>query len=843
MHWQSKSANATLKELKSSKDGLSAAEAAKRLKEHGRNAHTHRKPPSLLRRFFAQLSDKMIIILLIAAAVSFAVSAMTGDSTIDSFIILLIVLVNAAVGVIQESKAEKAIEALRSLSSPSCTVIRGGKKYSISAEEAVPGDLICLNKGDFVPADGRIIESEGLVIDESVLTGESEGCEKDGRLILDKETHLAEMKNMVFSSTAVIAGHGIFAVTATGAKSVVGKIANMLSGTENEPTPLQKRLARTGSILGNLALVICGIIFVYGLAADMPPIDMFMTSVSLAVAAIPEGLPAIVTIVLSIGVQRLAKRKAVVKRLPAVETLGCANVICTDKTGTLTQNKMSVSRCFGNGKMLLRFAVLCNNGESPTENALLAYAADNGINAEELQREVPRLRELPFSSETKCMATAHKYKSSYRIIIKGAPDIILPRCEGAAGALAEAESMAADALRVIGFAWADCDTLPKDLLDSGLKFRFCGLAGISDPPRKEAAEAVRLCKKAGIKPVMITGDHKVTALAIAKEVGIWTEGDIAYTEKEITELPKSKRGNAIRSAAVFARATPEFKVQIVEAYKEIGMVVAMTGDGVNDAPALKRADIGCAMGGCGTDVAREAADIVLTDDNFATVVDAVKHGRVIFENIKRSVRFLLSCNIGEILTVLAAMLLGLGAPISAIQLLWVNLVTDSLPAISLGMERNEEGLMERPPIHRDEGLFGNNMGLKILMEGLLIGSLAFTAYWIGLHFYCDTAVGSTLAFNVLSLSQLVHSFNMRSHLPICKTGLFGNKPLCASFVFCTFIQISTVIFSPMRTVFGTAMLNQNQWILVCGLSLVPIISSEIYKLLYICCLNNRKNNV
>ncbi|MBE6677857.1 MAG: cation-translocating P-type ATPase [Ruminococcaceae bacterium] len=838
MQWQSKSAAETLKELKSCKEGLTEKEAQKRISEGQVNRSSHGKPPSVLKRFLTQLSDKMIIILLIAAIISFTVAIATGESSADSFIILLIVFVNAAVGVIQESRAEKAIEALHNLSAPLCTVMRDGKKRRIPSEAITVGDVVLLNKGDFIPADGRLIECEGLTVNESILTGESEGAEKDANKILDKDAHIAEMTNMVFGSTAVMGGHGSFAVTAVGSDSCVGRIAGMLANTDREPTPLQKRLAKTGSMLGNLALIICGVIFAYALVKDMPPIDMFMTSVSLAVAAIPEGLPAIVTIVLSIGVQRLAKRKAVVKRLPAVETLGCANVICTDKTGTLTQNKMTVTETYGGGERLPLLALLCNNDDSPTENALLVYAKEH--KSAEDEKRYPRVKEVPFSSDTKCMATAHRFENGYRIIIKGAPDIILPRCSNKGDAIAKAEEMAAKALRVIGFAYADCNKLPEDLFDKGLSFSFGGLAGISDPPRKEAAEAVRLCKKAGIKPVMITGDHKVTAIAIAKKVGIYKEGDGAYTEKEILMLPKEKQGEAIRKACVFARATPEFKVRIVDAYKEAGLVVAMTGDGVNDAPALKRADIGCAMGGCGTDVAREAADLVLTDDNFATIVAAVGHGRRIYENIKRSVRFLLSCNTGEILTVFAAMMLGLGSPLTAMQLLWVNLVTDSLPAISLGMENSNEGLMDKPPIRKNQSLFAENMGLKILLEGLVIGALSFTAYYIGYVRFCSPALGGTMAFMVLSISQLVHSFNMRSDKPIYKTGLFGNKYLCLSFVFCSALQLSTVIFAPMRGIFGTVMLTDTQWTLVAGLSLVPLVLSEVYKLLFICCQTKHK---
>ena len=834
MHWQSKRVKEVLEALKSSKDGLSTAEAERRLQEKGANTLSHKKAPSFFKRFLAQLSDKMIIILLIASAVSFALSIATGESSIDSLIILLIVFVNALVGVVQESKAERAIEALKKMSMPESQVLRDGKRLKIPSSEIVYGDIVYLEKGDFVPADGRLIESEGLVTDESVLTGESEGAEKQSDVLLKEDAHTAELKNMVFASTAVIGGHGVFAVTAVGAESTVGKIAGMIAETEREKTPLQKRLSKTGGMLGNVALLICGAIFAYSLVMKLPPIDMFMTSVSLAVAAIPEGLPAIVTIVLSIGVQRLAKQRAVVKRLPAVETLGCVGVICSDKTGTLTLNRMTVTEDKGNKEKLCLFSVLCNNASSPTENALVKYALDNGVK-ETVTSDYPRVKEQPFSSETKRMATVHRFGTAYRVIIKGAPDVILQYCKGDTEAWRkEAEGMAKKGLRVIGLAWADCNSIPTDCF--ALKdYEFAGLVGMTDPPRPEAAEAVATCRKAGVKTVMITGDHKDTALAIAKDVGVWKEGDGVYTEREIKAMPAEEQEKAILCASVFARATPEFKVQIVEAYRKAGMVVAMTGDGVNDAPALKKADIGCAMGKGGTDVAREAADIVLTDDNFATIVKAVSHGRGIYENIRRGVRFLLSCNIGEILTVFVAMLLGLGSPLAAVQLLWINLVTDSLPAISLGMERVDKDLMRRSPIKASEGLFSGNMGFRIALEGILIGALSLTAYTIGINCYGSADMGSTLAFTVLSLSQLFHSFNMRSDKPLYKIGLLSNLWLVGSFIVCGAMQVATVLLPPLRSVFGTVMLDGKGWLIVLGLSLCPLVILEIYKVLLTIC--------
>ncbi len=834
MKWQSMAVAEVLSRLKTNESGLSSAEAERRLLKNGKNVFATQKKPSVFRRFLAQLSDKMIIILIIASVLSFTVSAVTEESSADSFIILLIIFVNATVGVIQESRAQRALDALRSLSVPELTVMRDGKRCRVSSEEIVCGDIVYLNKGDYVPADGRLLQCEGLLADEAVLTGESDGAEKRCDCIVAEDAHPGEMKNMVFGSTAVLGGHGCFVVTAVGSDSIVGRIAGMIAEADTEKTPLQKRLAKTGGSLGNIALIICALIFAFGLVTDLPPIEMFLTSVSLAVAAIPEGLPAIVTIVLSIGVQRLARRKAVVRRLPAVETLGSATVICTDKTGTLTQNKMTVAECFGDRDDFLRCAVLCNNGDSPTENALLTYAKGMGLDTEKTCMEYPRVAEFPFSSETKRMATVHRAGSKYRTVIKGAPDVILPLCPHSGGAYEKAEGLARQAMRVIAVAYADSDRLPTEPFNGSLSFRFCGIAGMSDPPRREAEAAVKECIRAGIKPVMITGDHKETAIAIAKQVGIFREGDSAYTEKELLAMPEEAREEAICRAAVFARVTPEFKMHIVRCHKKHGQVVAMTGDGVNDAPALKAADIGCAMGGCGTEVARESADIVLTDDNFATIVEAVRHGRCIYENIKRSVRFLLGCNVGEILTVLVAMIMGFGSPLSAIQLLWINLVTDSFPAIALGMEKPTVDFMRHRPVKKDASLFSGGTGARIAVEGVLIGAISLTAYNIGIRYYNSTEVADSMAFLVLALSQLFHSFNMRSEKPLASVGVFSNLWLCGAFVLCSALQLATVLLPALRGLFGTVALTGEQWLFVAFLSVFPLFLSEILKILLLC---------
>ena len=715
---------AVLRDLGSSPAGLTEAEAQARLERNGKNLLQGKKRKSLLRAFLGSLCDRMTIVLFLAAAASYTASRIAGETDYDFIIILAIVFINSVISVYQERRAEKAIEALKKLGTPQALVLRGGQEREIKSEDVVRGDLLLLRKGYFVPADARVLEANELLTDESSLSGESAAVSKTAALLSGENLHLSEQRNMVFSSTAILGGSGKAVAVATGMDTNVGRIAALLHEEENGKTPLQERLARIGSLLGNAALVICALLLVFSLLRGMPFAEMFLTSVSLAVAAIPEGLPAIVTIMLSIGVQKMARHKAIVKHLTSVETLGCASVICSDKTGTLTQNRMTVVETHGDRENLFRLFLLCNDRASPTENAL----AEKG-EAERAYAPEPRVAEVPFDSKRKYMITVHKTKSGYLSVLKGAPDVILPMCRDAAGAADKASEMAQRALRVLGFAYAETETLPA--APEKLSYTFCGLAGLIDPPRAESYEAVKACRRAGIKPVMITGDHVVTASAIARELGILTDGDRAITGAELDAMTDGELDAAVEQIAVYARVSPENKIRIVKAWQRKGQVVSMTGDGVNDAPALKAADIGCAMGITGTDVAKGAADMTLTDDNFATIVDAVREGRGIYANIRKVVGFLLGTNIGEVITVFAAMLLWRKTPLLSMQLLLINLATDSLPAIALGMEAVEADVMDKKPKPKSEGLFAHGLGVRIVLQGFLFALLTLIGFVAG----------------------------------------------------------------------------------------------------------------
>lgn len=849
MEWQSLSKEDCTKKLGTNmKTGLSSAQAYERLKEYGKNELQQPKRKSLLLRFFAQFSDFMVIVLLIAAGISFVTSFLEHDNDyIDSIIILFIVTMNAIIGLVQESRAEKAIDALKKLSSPHAHVIRGGEEQLIAAAELVPGDLVVLREGDLVPADLRLIEAVNLKAEESALTGESLPGEKRADFICPVNTPLGDRCNLLYSTSSVAAGHGKGIVTATGMDTQVGKIAHMITSQSAPQTPLQKKLAQTGRWLGIGALVICFIIFVMGLFQHIRPIEMFLISISLAVAAIPEGLPAVVTIVLAIGVRRMAAHRGIVRRMPAVETLGSASVICSDKTGTLTQNRMTVVELKDasgpvpmhteHGRQILDLASLCCNctvsGKTihgdPTEVAIVAAAPTE---KNQLDTLYPRIREIPFSSERKMMTTVHRLEGNrFRIISKGAPDILFTHCTNAAPR--QNEEMASRALRVIGVAYRDVDFLPQraEEIESGLT--FCGLIGMIDPPRPQVKSAVELCKKAGILPVMITGDHAATAAAIAKQLGILDGNKRVITGTDLNALSQKELERNIYQYTVFARVSPEHKVRIVKAFQAHGEVVAMTGDGVNDAPALRAADIGCAMGISGTDVAKAASDMILTDDNFATIVAAVREGRGIYENIKKTVHFLLSCNIGEILTVFVSFLLRLPTPLLAIQLLWVNLVTDSLPALALGVEPIDKNIMDRKPIKPNESIFSGGMGYNILVEGCLIGTLSLLAYSIGrIYFDLDPSmpvIGRTMAFAVLSLSQVVHTFNMRSSRSIFEAGIFANPKLVLAAIACVALQLAVIVIQPLSVIFKTAMLTGYQWLIVALLSFIPLAVVELEK--------------
>lgn len=852
-----------INELKTDVDaGLTSSQAEERLQKYGENKLQEKKKKTNLQRFAEQFKDVMIVILLIAAAVSFAIAVHEGDAGefFEPVLILAIVVANAVMGMLQEGKAEKAMDALKSLSAPHAKVMRNGKEELLEASMLVPGDVIRLEAGDFVPADARLIRSSSLKSEESALTGESVAVEKDASADVEEKAALGDRINMVYSGCSITYGTGTAVVTATGMATEMGKIADLLEGASDAQTPLQKKLAQLGKYLGILALAACAVIFVVGLVDGIAPLEIFMTAVSLAVSAIPEGLPAIVTIVLSIGVQRMVKKNAIIRRLPAVETLGSASVICSDKTGTLTQNRMTLVRAYADGeeeaeeigsgnsekvRELLKLGTLCSDGSvqikedgqvqhigDPTETSIILAAYQNGMEKEDLNSEYTRLGELPFDSDRKLMTTINEMDGRYVVIVKGACDMLFSRCisGNVDRAREENEKMSRQALRVIAIAEKEIEGIPEELnsdeLENGLTFK--GLVGMIDPPRPEAKEAVGVCRKAGIRPVMITGDHVVTASAIAKELGILREGDEAITGAELDEMSEGQFAEKVEHISVYARVSPENKIRIVRAWQAKGQIVSMTGDGVNDAPALKAADIGCAMGITGTDVAKGAADMTLTDDNFATIVDAVKEGRGIYANIKKVVGFLLGTNIGEVLTVFCAMILWRQTPLLSMQLLWINLVTDGLPAVALGMEAVEEGIMDQKPRPKDEGIFANGFGLRIALQGLMFGLLSLIAFRTGIQVTGEAAGGQTMAFMVLALSQVVQAFNMRSNRSLFKTGFFTNRKLnMAALV--SVILVAAVVFTPAAEAFGLISLPVWMYLAALGLILVPLVVMECSK--------------
>ena len=762
-------------------------------------------------------------------------------------------------GVLQESKAEKALDALKNLSAPHARVLRDGKETVIDASELVPGDIIRLEAGDFIPADARLIQSASLKSEESALTGESVPAEKDAQAVIAEDAPLGDRTNMVFSGCSITYGTATAVVTATGMNTEMGNIANLLEAEEESMTPLQKKLAQLGKYLGILALAACAIIFVVGILNGIPSMEIFMTAVSLAVSAIPEGLPAIVTIVLSIGVQRMVSKNAIIRRLPAVETLGSASIICSDKTGTLTQNRMTLTKAWLDGmdspedistdnskeiKQLLRYGALCCDGSvvfengqeqhigDPTETAIILAAHKNGMPKNELNRACPRLAEIPFDSDRKLMSTINKIDGRYVVIVKGAFDVMASRC--ISGNLEAAqritEQLSASALRVLAVAYKEIDCVPAVPIPEELESRliFLGLVGMIDPPRPEAQKAVGVCRKAGIKPVMITGDHVVTATAIARELGIFQDGDRAVTGTELDAMSETELDAQVEHISVYARVSPENKIRIVKAWQRKDQIVSMTGDGVNDAPALKAADIGCAMGITGTDVAKGAADITLTDDNFATIVDAVREGRGIYANIKKVVGFLLGTNIGEVIAVFAAMLLWHRSPLLSMQLLWTNLVTDSLPAIALGMEAVESDVMDQKPRPKNESLFAHGFGVRIVLQGVLFGALCLLAFHIGQTVTGELAGGQTLAFLVLSLSQVIQAFNMRSEHSLFRIGVFRNRRLNQA-ALVSIVLVALVLFTPLSIPFGLVRLPVSLYLIGLVLIFVPVAVMEFSK--------------
>lgn len=863
--WYKKSKNEILKELDvDEKNGLSSNEALRRLEKYGKNKLVTKKKKTLFKQFLSQLKDVMIYILIIAAIIS----AFLGEIS-DALIILLVIVINAVIGVVQESKAEKALDALKELSTPKALVKRDGSLKEILSEDIVPGDIVIIDAGRYIPGDLRLIDTANLKIEESAFTGESVPSEKDASFLPDKEIPIGDQNNMAFMSTLATYGRGVGVVVGTGMNTEIGKIAKMIEQEENDETPLQKKLSELGKILGFLAVGICILIFIISFFQGRDLLEMFLTSISLAVAAIPEGLPAIVAIVLALGVQRMVKKNAIIRKLPAVETLGSVSIICSDKTGTLTQNKMTVTTVYTNdsyikesefnlneneSKLLVDCMVLCNDATyseknqtgDPTEIALLESSFKLNILKEKLEKDFKRIDEIPFDSDRKLMTTVNLIDNKARVFTKGALDSILSICnkisingklldftkDYKAKVLENSNIMSDKALRVLAFAYKDIskenivlDSLEKDLV-------FIGMVGMIDPPRLEVKDSIKLCKSAGITPVMITGDHKNTAFAIANELGIAENISQAITGHEIDKFKEEEFNEKIINYRVFARVSPEHKVKIVKAFKSHGNIVSMTGDGVNDAPSLKTADIGVAMGITGTDVSKGASDMILTDDNFSTIVSAVEEGRKIYLNIKKSIVFLLSCNLGEILTLFTAILLNWNSPLQPIHILWVNLITDSFPALALGVDKTKEDVMNNPPRNPKESIFVKSDKVQLIINGVLIGGITLFAFKLGERLYADSLIhAQTMAFVVLSVSQLFLSLSLRSNTKSAfSLGLFSNKYLIYSILLGIFLQVIIISISFIANIFKVTPLLLYDWIVVILVSLIPFAINEILKL-------------
>ncbi len=860
----------TLLEALDTKDaGLSAQEAQRRLEQHGGNVLREGKKRTLLTIILSQFKNLMILVLLAAAIISWAVEPEGGMA--DAIIIFAVILLNVVMGTVQESRAEAALEALKKLSAPSANVLRDGGVKAVKSAELVPGDVVLLAAGDFVPADLRLIASASLRIDESMLTGESVPAEKDAADALPEGTPLAERINMAYSGTSVVYGRGVGVVTDTGMDTEIGKIAGALESAVENETPLQKRMDSLSKVLSVGVLAIAAIVFGLGMLAGRQPLDMFLVAVSLAVAAIPEGLATVVTLLLTMGVQKMSKRGAIIRKLPAVETLGSTSVICSDKTGTLTQNRMSVMKVYVNGTgqdaqslesseelvLLDRAFLLCNdtqetqeNGETklagdPTETALYAFAAQRA-DTQEVIRQHPRRYEIPFDSERKLMSTVNGTEA-YTLYVKGAPDELVARCThiSVGGQVRELTpqdektireanaAMAAEALRVLAAAYRPLTAVPHkpEGLENGLV--FIGLAGMMDPPRPEVQEAVSLCRSAGIRPVMITGDHKLTAVAIAEKLGILGKNGKAFSGAELDTLSDEALDEQLYDIGVYARVAPEHKVRIVKAFQRKGNVVAMTGDGVNDAPALKTADIGVGMGITGTEVSKGASDMVLTDDNFATIVKAVEEGRRIFRNIKMAVQYLLSTNLSEVITLLIGTLLagqlGGNSVLYPVQILWINLVTDTFPALALGMERAPEDVMRRQPRSAKENFFGGGMAVDMALFGAVMSALTLGIYFLSLSWYGDYKVSATMAFLTLGLVQLFHAFNIRAGHRTVFSGITHNPWMIGAFLLAGALQIGVVAIGPVAAFFRSTPLSGTQWleVIVAAAVIVPV--SELVK--------------
>ncbi len=863
--------------------GLSEEEVKKRLSEHGYNRLETKKQKSLLSMFLEQFKSSMVIILLIAAIVSGVIGVVEGEGLMETFVILGILVINAIIGTVQEKKAQASMEALKKMSSPQTKVLREGQVFQVNSTDIVPGDIVILDTGDIVPADVRLIEAVNLKIQESALTGESVPAEKIDTILEGSDIPLGDRDNMAFSTGVVTYGRGKGVVTGTGMQTQVGKIAHMLQNTEDTETPMGKRLRQLGKVLGYIALGICGVIFLVGLLYGNNWFEMFMMAVSLAVAAIPEGLQIVSTIVLAIGVQRLVKFNAIVRTLPSVETLGSTTVICSDKTGTLTQNKMSITEGWTGGNRidfrtlsvlpdsepttktnpdlntLLRSSLLCTDAHlkmlddgthqtlsDPTETAIVDVALGLNMNKSRMEEQFPRVEEVPFDSERKRMAVINRQGSgTFRVNVKGGLDEVLSVCthilmqgkvrpitpEDIRAIEEENNRMARAALRVLSVAYKDIEKVPETVNVGSVEkdLVFVGLLGMIDPARPEVVDAVKKCKTAGIRPVMITGDHKVTAVAIAREIGIYHEGDKSITGSELEGIPDEVLYRDVRNYSVYARVAPEHKVRIVQAWRSHGEIVAMTGDGVNDAPALKQADIGVSMGIVGTEVAKEASDIILTDDNFATIVGAVQEGRRIYDNILKAIQFLLSANVGEVLLIFIASVFNLGNPLSPLLILWINLVTDSLPALALSMDPAESDIMTRKPRDPKQGIFTRGMIRRISYQGVTIGLISLAAYLVG---YRDggNALGQTMAFAVLGFSQLFHVRNLHSNIHSSfRTGLLSNKSLLGAILVSAVLLLAVLVIPGMMKVFGTVYMDTTHWLITGGLSLVPIVVVELMK--------------
>lgn len=873
--------------------GLSEKEAQRRQKQVGLNKLAEGKKRSLIGLFFEQFNDFMVWVLLVATIIS----GLLGEYT-DAIAIIAIVILNAILGFVQEVRAEKSLAALKKLSAPTAKVLRNGNWQRIDAEKLVPGDIVSLESGDRIPADLRLLKAENLYVEESALTGESVPVAKSAQRMSKRKKAIGDQKNMVFMGTMAVRGSGEGIVLRTGMNTEMGKIAHLIESTESTKTPLQHRLEQLGKVLIAVSLLLTAMVVITGILHGHEVYKMFLAGVSLAVAAIPEGLPAIVTIALALGVQRMIKRNAIVRRLPSVETLGCATVICSDKTGTLTQNKMTVTHLWlneqllkvtGSGhelrgkfvsrqqtispennhelKRLLEIAVLCNNASmertqatrglrkrkaqllkmdgDPTEVALLIAGAKGGITKHQMQQRWKRIKEFPFDSERKRMSVVVQAENGKRyIMVKGAPEVILPRCTliSRQGRLARLstlerekvlqvnEELATKALRNLALAYREIPTeaeWSENKLEQALI--FVGLVGMIDPPRKEVKEAIRKCRQAGIRTVMITGDHQATAHAIAKEIGMLRSNGITISGEELERLSEAELMRKVEEIDVYARVSPEHKLKIVKALRKRGHIVAMTGDGVNDAPAIKAADIGIAMGMTGTDVSKEASSLVLADDHFATIVAAIEEGRNIYENIRKFISYLLASNVGEILVMFLAMLMGLPLPLVPIQILWVNLVTDGLPAMALGVDPSEEDTMNRPPRNSRESIFARGVGWKIVSRGLLIGFWSLVAFLVTYHEAPDhLELAQTVAFATLVFSQLIYVFDCRSAGSIFNRNPLSNVPLIFA-VFSSVILLLVVIYYPaLQPIFHTVPLGLREWILVCVTSTLPVIIAGLF---------------